>query len=115
MCISGKIAAKKLEVGINTPEFYEYSQRAKTHEFLDKYKNRACHEWKNGEMKRFHGLNCAKGYGLRSMSMQALLTALAVNLKRIANMVSSLTPNILDFLIAKGARVPFSAENLISV
>lgn len=115
MCISGKIAAKKLEVGINTPEFYEYSQRAKTHEFLDKYKNRACHEWKNGEMKRFHGLNRAKGYGLRSMSMQALLTALAVNLKRIANMVSSLTPNILDFLIAKGARVPFSAENLISV
>ncbi|WP_055666227.1 IS1182 family transposase [Desnuesiella massiliensis] len=114
-CISGKIVAKKLEVGINTPEFYEYSQRAKTQEFLDKYKNRACHEWKNGEMKRFHGLDRAKGYGLRSMSMQALLTALAVNLKRIANMVSSLKLNILNFLIAKSARVLFLAENLISV
>jgi len=66
-------------------------------EFLDKYKNRACHEWKNGEMKRFHGLDRAKGYGLRSMGMQARLTALAVNLKRIAKLVSSLNPKILSF------------------
>ncbi|AOT71802.1 hypothetical protein Gferi_21055 [Geosporobacter ferrireducens] len=41
-------------------------------------------------MKRFHGLNRAKGYGLRSMSIQAKLTALAVNLKRIAALQSSL-------------------------
>jgi hypothetical protein len=89
-CINKRGKAKTLEVSINTAEFYEYSQRAKTPEFLDKYKNRACQEWKNGEMKRFHGLNRAKGYGLRSMSMQSKLTALAVNLKRIARLVSSL-------------------------
>jgi hypothetical protein len=53
-----------------------------------KYRKRASHEWKNGEMKRFHGLDRARGYGLKSVSMQAKLTALAVNLKRIAALVS---------------------------
>lgn len=93
-CINGRAVAKKMIIGVNTPEFYEYSQRAKTQEFLEKYKNRACHEWKNGEIKRFHGLDRARGYGLRSMSIQAKLTALAVNLKRIAKLVSSLNHNI---------------------
>jgi transposase len=96
-CMSGKTVGKKLEVGINSAEFYEYSQRAKTEEFLEKYRNRSAHEWKNGEMKRFHGLNRAKGYGLRSMGIQARLTALAVNLKRIAKLVSSLNSNIFYF------------------
>lgn len=88
-CAGAKAKRKRLEIGINTPEFYEYSQITKTDEFKEKYKERACHEWKNGEMKRFHGLDRAKGYGLRSMLIQAQLTALAVNLKRIANLVSS--------------------------
>ena len=88
-CIKGKNIGKKLLIGLNTPEFYEYSQRAKDPEFLEKYKKRASHEWKNGEMKRFHGLDRAKGYGLKSMRTQAKLTALAVNLKRIAGLVSS--------------------------
>ena len=41
-------------------------------------------------MKNFHGLNRARGYGLKSMSTQAKLTAIAVNLKRIASILSSL-------------------------
>jgi hypothetical protein len=45
-------------------------------------------EWKNAEMKRFHGLARATGWGLRSMSFQAKFTAIAVNLKRIANLIS---------------------------
>jgi len=36
-CTAGK-KEKKLVLGVNTPEFYEYSQRAKTPEFLEKYK-----------------------------------------------------------------------------
>jgi len=40
-------------------------------------------------MKRFHGMGRARGYGLKSMRIQAKLTALAVNLKRIASLVSS--------------------------
>ena len=90
-CIGkSKRIAKLLRVSINTPELYEYSQRAKTSEFLEEYRKRAKIEPKNSELKRFHGLNRAKGYGLQSVRIQAKLTALAVNLKRIARMVSAL-------------------------
>lgn len=88
-CISGKAVGKILEVGINTPEFYGYSQEQKKDEFKEEYRKRARQEGKNGEMKNFHGLGRAKGYGLRSMALQAKLTALAVNLKRIAAILSS--------------------------
>ena len=64
--------------------FYEKSQEQKKPEFLEKYKKRSAQEWKNGEMKRFHGLSRARGWGLRSILFQAKLTAIAVNLKRIA-------------------------------
>ncbi len=81
--------SKVLEIGINTTEFYQYSQEQKNPEFKEKYKKRSCQEWKNGEMKNFHGLDRARGYSLRSMSTQAKLTAIAVNLKRIAGILSS--------------------------
>jgi len=89
-CIREKKIGKTLVISVNTPELYEYSQWSKTEEFKEKYKKRASHEWKNGEMKRFHGMDRARGYGLSSMKTQAKLTALAVNLKRIAALVSSL-------------------------
>ncbi|MBM7610757.1 IS1182 family transposase [Ureibacillus composti] len=98
-CIKDSTVGRILEVGINTPEFYGYSQDQKTDEFKEKYKNRACHEWKNGEMKNFHGLDRAKGYGLKSMALQAKLTALAVNLKRIAAILSSKKASKVDFSI----------------
>ena len=81
--------SRVLEVGLNTPEFYSYSQEQKTEEFKGKYKSRAYIEAKNGEMKNFHGLNRARGYGMRSISIQSKLTALSVNLKRIAKILSS--------------------------
>jgi transposase len=88
-CEKSERSAKVLEISVNTPKFYEYSQREKTEEFKQEYKKRTCHEGKNGEMKTRHGMGRARGYGLRSMQTQAKLTALAVNLKRIANLVSS--------------------------
>jgi len=89
-CIkSAKTKAKKLIVGTNAGDYYEHSQWAKTDEFQEEYRKRASIEWKNAELKRFHGLARAKGYGLRSISTQAKLVALAVNLKRIAALVSS--------------------------
>jgi hypothetical protein len=66
---------------------YQESQRQKSNEFREKYKKRASEEWKNAEMKRFHGLARARGWGLRSMVFQAKFTAIAVNLKRIANLI----------------------------
>jgi len=88
-----KTVRKILQVSSNAPEYYEHSQREKTDEFREKYKERSGIERKNAEMKRFHGLARARGYGLRSVSLQAKFTAVAVNLKRIAKMVSSLNRN----------------------
>jgi transposase len=110
-CIkTAKTKAKKLRVGLNANEFYEYSQWAKTEEFKTEYKKRAASEWKNAELKRFHGLNRAYGYGLKSVSMQAKLTALAVNLKRIARLLppkNSIFSSILTKLQLKIARAKF--------
>jgi len=88
-CLYKGKGRKILEITVNTTAFYEYSKFTKLEGFLEKYKMRASHEWKNGEMKRFHGMDRARGYGLRSMRTQAKLTALAVNLKRIASILSS--------------------------
>jgi len=79
---------KRFHVSENTPAFYAESQRQKTEEFREKYKKRASIEWKNAEMKRFHGMARAAGWGLRSMMFQAKFTAIAVNLKRIAKLVA---------------------------
>jgi transposase len=83
-----KRARRILIVGKNTTEFYEISQYQKTEEFLEKYKKRASIEGKNAELKRFHGLSRARGYGLLGVSKQSKLAAIAVNIKRIAAMVS---------------------------
>ena len=75
--------ARKLVVGTSTAELYEHSQFTKSEGFLEQYKVRARIEPKNAEMKRFHGLDRANGFGLRSVLLQAMFTALAVNLKRM--------------------------------
>lgn len=86
----GKGKARKLVVGASAPLFYEKSQEQKTPEFQEKYKKRSAQEWKNGEMKRFHGMVRARGWGLRSVSTQVKLTVIAVNIKRIAALVDNL-------------------------
>lgn len=88
-CIGkSKRIGKLLEVSPSAPTYYKYSQFNKTKEFKEKYKKRARIEGKNAEMKRFHGLARAKWYGLASVSKQAKLTAIAVNLKKIAMLFS---------------------------
>lgn len=86
-CMGRASGGRRFQISENTPAYYQESQRQKSPEFLEKYKKRAAEEWKNAEMKRFHGLARAKGWGLRSMAFQAKFTAIAVNLKRIANLI----------------------------
>lgn len=85
---AGNAARKILKIGMNTNEFYEISQYQKTEEYLDKYKKRASIEGKNAELKRYHGLHRARGYGLLSISLQSKLAAIAVNIKRIASIAT---------------------------
>lgn len=93
-----KNKARKLQVALSAPIFYEISQEQKKLEFLEKYKKRSAQEWKNGEMRRFHGMSRARGCGLRSILFQAKLTAIAVNLKRIAAITGEKTSPIIAFL-----------------
>ena len=86
-CMGRASGGRRFIISDNTPTYYQESQRQKSPEFLEKYKKRASQEWKNAEMKRFHGLARAKGWGLRCMVFQAKFTAIAVNLKRIANLI----------------------------
>ena len=101
-----KSARKILAIGLNTTEFYEISQQQKTDEFKEKYKKRASIEGKNAELKRFHGLSRARGYGLKGVSTQTKLAAIAVNIKRIAAIVSSLFTSF--FEISMGFHVNLS-------
>ncbi len=83
-CIGrSKNIARKLSIGLSATELYEHSKFTKSEHFLEQYKARARIEPKNAEMKRFHGLDRANGYGLQSVLWQAMFTAIAVNLKRI--------------------------------
>lgn len=94
-----KSARKILNIGLNATEFYVISQYQKTDEFKEKYKKRASIEGKNAELKRFHGLCRARGYGLLSVSTQTKLAAIAVNIKRIAAIVSSLFAPFIENLM----------------
>jgi transposase len=84
-------ATRELRVSASTARFYEESQRQKDPAFFKGYRKRAALEWKNAEMKCHHGMARAKGYGLRSVSVQVKLTALAVNCKRMGAIVAERT------------------------
>lgn len=72
ICIGkSKKKARTLRVAANAPIYYEISQEQKKPEFQEKYKKRSAQEWKNGDMKRFHGMSRARGWGLRSILLQA--------------------------------------------
>lgn len=73
-----------LQISVSTPEYYELSQKQKKPEFKEKYKQRAAIESKNAEMKRFYGMSRARGWGLKGVTRQVKLTAIAVNLRAIA-------------------------------
>ena len=55
---------------------------------------RAHIEPKQGEMKRFHGLEKAKFWGIEKLNVQALLTGIVVNLKRFVNLSSDSYRNL---------------------
>ena len=90
-CIQGKEASKRIRLCGHFKLFQKYAQQQQTEEFKEKYKVRARIEAKNAELKRFHRLTRADGYGLRSMQTQVKLTVLAVNMKRIATIIRAKT------------------------
>ena len=77
---------------ITISQHYELLKRAreynKTDNFKEDMKQRAHIEPKQGEMKRYHGLVRAKYWGLPKMNIQATISAIVVNVKRVITMNS---------------------------
>jgi IS5 family transposase len=69
----------------------EAKEYNKTQDFKDDMKERAHIEPKHAEMKRFHGLARAKYWGLAKVNIQSIITAITVNVKRLANVIGSVS------------------------
>ncbi len=69
-----------------TREAKEYN---KTQDFKEDMKDRAHIEPKQAGMKRFHGMARAKYWGLPKVNIQFIITGIAVNVKRLANVLGS--------------------------
>ena len=67
----------------------EAKEYNKTQAFKDDMKERAHIEPKNAEMKRFHGMARARYWGLPKVNVQFIITAIVVNVKRLANVIGS--------------------------
>jgi transposase len=67
----------------------EALQYSKTPEYKEDMKIRSHIEPKQAEMKRFHGLKRAYYRGLEKVNIQAIYTALVINLKRMVTLLAS--------------------------
>ncbi len=80
---------RTVTIGKHPELIKEAKEYNKTQEFKDDMKERAHIEPKHAEMKRFHGLARAKYWGLPKVNIQSIITAITVNVKRLANVISS--------------------------
>lgn len=69
----------------------EAKEYNKTQGFKDDMKERSHIEPKQAEMKLLHGLARAKYRGLPKMNIQSIITGITVNVKRLANIIGSVS------------------------
>lgn len=86
-----KLDHRTITINKHYPIFEEAKKYSKSQDFKDDMRMRAHIEPKQGEMKRFHGLERAKFWGIEKLNVQALLTGIVVNLKRFVNVSSVAT------------------------
>ncbi len=84
-----KQEGRTITIGKHHELVMEAKEYNKTQAFKDDMKERAHIEPKNAEMKRFHGMARARYWGLPKVNVQFIITAIAVNVKRFANVIGS--------------------------
>jgi IS5 family transposase len=84
-----KQEGRTITIGKHHDLVMEAKEYNKTQDFKDDMKERAHIEPKNAEMKRFHGMERARYWGLTKVNVQFIITAIAVNVKRLANVIGS--------------------------
>lgn len=83
-----KLDHRTITVSKHYSIFEEAKRYSKSQEYKDDMKMRAHIEPKQGEMKRFHGLERAKFWGIEKLNVQAILTGIVVNIKRFVKLSS---------------------------
>jgi len=84
-----KQEGRTITIGKHHELVMEAKEYNKTQAFKDDMKERAHIEPKNAEMKRFHGMARARYWGLPKVNVQFIITAIVVNVKRLANVIGS--------------------------
>ena len=84
-----KQEGRTITIGKHHDLMMEAKEYNKTQDFKDDMKERAHIEPKNAEMKRFHGMARARYWGLPKVNVQFIITAIVVNVKRLANVIGS--------------------------
>ena len=80
---------RTITIGKHHELIMEAKEYNKTQDFKDDMKERAHIEPKHAEMKRFHGMARARYWGLPKVNVQFIITAIVVNVKRLANVIGS--------------------------
>ena len=95
-CSHNKKCTRALFRTVSIHEDFAIKQKAREYNATEDYKEdmkiRAHIEPKNAEMKRFHGLKRAIYRGLERVNIQAIYTAIVVNLKRLVTVLFSVSP-----------------------
>ena len=78
---------RTVTIGKHHELIMEAKEYNKTQKFKDDMKERSHIEPKHAEMKRSHGLVRAKYWGLPKVNIQSIITGIAVNVKRLANVI----------------------------
>jgi transposase len=86
-----KQEGRTITIGKHHDLVMEAKEYNKTQDFNDDMKERAHIEPKNAEMKRFHGMARARYWGLTKLNVQFIITAIVVNVKRLANLICSVS------------------------
>ncbi|MDA2921878.1 transposase [Patescibacteria group bacterium AH-259-L07] len=93
-CLSGKAKYKTIFIS----EYYHEQQEAKAYQTTEEYQDlrqaRGIIEHKQAEEKRFHGLERARCRGRPKLAIQAYLTSLVVNVKRMVTLRNMSPPEL---------------------
>jgi hypothetical protein len=84
-----KQEGRTITIGPHHDIIEEAKKYNETQDFKDDMKERAHIEPKHSEMKRNHGMVRAKYWGLSKVNIQLIITAITVNVKRLANVLGS--------------------------
>lgn len=93
-CLSGKTPYKTIFISDYYKEQIEAKNYEKTEEYHNLKKVRGIIEHKHAEEKRFHGQRRARCRGRPKVSIQAYLTSIVVNVKRMVTLFSMSPPEL---------------------